>query len=181
MWRDNILRDCVVVYFCCHGDRKACQVHLPLGRAPRCLYRPVFWILGSFLVGWKTRVPLCFSKFLDDNPYTGCILEVEAHWETHARNWLSGMNLIQEGKTWDPPSQGRGRDRCVQCLGRLHLQLWSQSSRRLLSVEGLSQWREDDACLRNLSPYKQVPYNLSSFLVMVYIGIGWQLRACNQS
>lgn len=37
----------------------------------------------------QVRTLSCFLELHDNNSYTGCILKVEAHSETHFRNWLS--------------------------------------------------------------------------------------------
>ena len=139
MWKDNIRKGCFVAYFCYHRDRKICQILLPSWKSPNMSIYTCFWILGGvfcFLVEWEAKIPLCLSKLLDENPYTDCILLVEAHWETHFRNRLSERYLTQQGRMWASPSQDHGGDSCVQCVGRLHTWLWSQSSKHLLSVEG---------------------------------------------
>ena len=139
MWKDNILKGCIVAYFCYHRDRKICQILLPSWKSPNMSIYTHFWFLGGvfcLLVGWEAKVPLCLSKLLDENPCTDCLLSVEAHWEAHFRNWLSGRCFIQQGRKWDSPSQDHGGDSCVQCGGRPHTWLWSQSSKHLLSVEG---------------------------------------------
>lgn len=140
----------------------------------------MFRILDALLVDWKIRTPMYFWECLDNNPYSDYIIEVEVHWETHSRNWISKKYLSQ---TWVPPSQGYKRTSCVLCLRSLDTQPWLESLRlfyfacmeRVIWMS-LRAWVFSTKArwpLSTQSKYLQILNDCSSSLIMAFIGISW--------